>query len=114
MPYIKSTKELFAALRDPASHDWSIHGYPLYFLTADGGCLKPSTVRANIWEVGRATRDYFRRRNNRNLCIYGDPSWAVVGWDVNWEDPELYDDHTGERIKSAYAEPENEEPDNER
>ena len=105
MPLIKSTKELFAALRGPASHDWSMHGYPLYFLTADGGTLKPSTVRENIGVVARATRDYFRR--------HGDPSWAeqwaVVGLDINWEDPDMYDDHTGARIAPAYAEPENEE-----
>src|SRR5690606_10883614 len=101
MPLINSTKELFAALRGPAAHDWSMHGYPLYFLTADGGTLKPSTVLENIGEVGRATRDYFRRR-------YGDPAWVVVGWDVNWEDPDMYDDHTGARIAPAY------EPDNDR
>ena len=101
MPLINSPKELFAALRGPAAHDWSMHGYPLYFLTADGGTLKPSTVRANIGTVARATRDYFRRR-------YGDPSWAIVGLDINWEDPDMYDDHTGARIASAYAEPENE------
>ena len=79
----------------------SIHGYPLYFLTADGSCLKPSTVRENIGTVARATRDYFRRRNTRNLYIHGDPSWAVVALGINWEDPDMFDDHTGARIASA-------------
>jgi hypothetical protein len=30
--------------------------------------------------------------------------WRVVACDTNWEDGELYCDHSGERIESAYAE----------
>ena len=30
--------------------------------------------------------------------------WHIAGADINWEDPDLYCDHTGERIESAYAE----------
>jgi hypothetical protein len=33
-----------------------------------------------------------------------DVSWVAAGADVNWENPDLYCAHCGERIKSAYAE----------
>lgn len=67
-------------------------GYPLYFITSDGGALSFDTVRKNlrsvIWSI-------------RNQC---DDGWRVVACDINYEDAELTDDHTGEQIESAYAE----------
>lgn len=69
--------------------------YPLFFVTADGAVLSFEAVRANFRQVAVATRDNDTRSG-----------WCVVGADVNWEDPELYCDDTGERIESAYAEPE--------
>lgn len=68
-------------------------GYPVFFITADGGALAFQTVKDEIDEIKEAIED-------------DDTSggWRVVAADVNWEDPELYDDHTGDRIESAYAE----------
>ena len=71
----------------------SVGSYPVFFLTADGGALSFATAweeRANIAEA----------INGRS----GDKSWRVTHVDVNWENAELFDDHTGERIESAYAE----------
>lgn len=65
-------------------------GYPLYYVTADGGVLSPEAVR-------------------ENQALTNDPDdkqWYVVRAEVNYEDPDLYCEHTGERIPSAYAEPE--------
>ena len=33
-----------------------------------------------------------------------DDGWRVVACEVNYEDTELYDDHTGRKIESAYGE----------
>lgn len=72
----------------------SVGCYPTFFITTDGAALSHEAVRANLWQVARSTRDGVR------------DGWAVAGFDANWEDPELYCDHTGERIESAYAEDE--------
>lgn len=57
-------------------------GYPLFFTTRDGAALSFA-----------AMRERFREE-----------AGAVEGVSVNWEDSDLYCDHTGERIPSAYAE----------
>lgn len=67
-------------------------GYPLFFITDDGGVLSFKTVREEY--------DQIRESIEEDL----NDGWRVVAVDVNWEDPELYDDHTNERIESAYAE----------
>ncbi len=72
----------------------SVGSYPTFFVCSDGGALSHEGARENIWQVLRSTRD--------DLA----DGWNVEWLDVNWEDPELYCDHTGERIESAYAEPE--------
>ena len=100
MPYIHSVRELTYAIRQ--GRFTSVGGYPLFFLTADGGTLDPRTVKAELSQISRATRDYHKDRS-------GDAQWAVVAYDVNWEDASMYDDHTGERIESAYAEDEAED-----
>lgn len=66
--------------------------YPLYFITSDGGALSFDTVRANL----RSVLDSIRTKCN--------DGWRVIACEVNYEDTELYDDHTGERIESAYGE----------
>lgn len=70
----------------------SVGGYPLYYLSKDGGVLSSEAVDENI--------DLCRDPN--------DPQWFIVAAGVNWEDPCLYCDHTGNRIESAYAEEEEE------
>ncbi len=68
--------------------------YPTFFVCHGGAVLSHEAVRSELWQVLRSTRDYAR------------DGWTVIGLEVNWENPDLYCDHTGERIASAYAEPE--------
>lgn len=66
-------------------------GYPLYFVTSDGGALAFDSVRDNL----RSVLDSIRTK--------WDDGWRVVACEVNYEDTELYDDHTGRKIESAYG-----------
>lgn len=77
----------------------SLGSYPKYWLTKDGGTLSYAAVRAELRQIMRAMRDAAHYR-------WTDEQWCVVACDVNWEDADLHCDHTGERIESAYAEPE--------
>lgn len=63
-----------------------------YFVTDDGGVLGINTVMANIQSIN------FNDPDERQFYI--------VGVDVNYEDDQLQDDHTGEYLESAYGEPE--------
>lgn len=85
-----NTQELKQALRD-GPYAWP-GGYPKYFVASDGEALSFAAVRAEFKQVLNSTR---YKLND---------GWRVVGVDINWEDPELYCAHTGERIESAYAE----------
>lgn len=69
-------------------------GYPMYFITSDGDVLSFEVVKAERRNVLEAIRD-----NDHS-------GWRVVAVDVNWEDANFYCAHTGDRIESAYAEPE--------
>lgn len=75
----------------------SVGSYPVYFTTDDGEALSFATA----WEERALIADAINN-SERN-------GWRVVDVDVNWEDPALYDVHTGERIESAYAEDDAEE-----
>jgi len=69
-------------------------GYPCYFVTNDGASLS--------WRSA-----YYNRRNIlESIARKLNDGWRIVGVDVNWENPALYCDDTGERIPSAYAEDE--------
>lgn len=72
-------------------------GYPLFLVMSDGGCLCAVCIESERGLIHQAALE-----GERN-------GWAPMGVDVNWEDPDLYCDHCGERIESAYAEPEEEE-----
>ena len=88
---IKSISDFRRAIRS-GPYAWP-GGYPLFFVTADGAALSfkaASKERRNILE---AIRDNDTRGG-----------WRVVELAVNWEDPELYCDHSNDRIESAYAE----------
>jgi hypothetical protein len=63
-------------------------GYPLYYVTKDGGVLSPEAVIENL-----------ALTNNPD-----DPQWYVVQAQINYEDKDLVCDHTGQRIASAYGE----------
>jgi hypothetical protein len=61
-------------------------GYPVYYVTEDGGVLCPDD--ANMAEREGLTDD---------------PQWHIVGCDVNWEDAALICDHCGNGIGAAYC-----------
>lgn len=65
-------------------------GYPKYFITADGAALSFEAVRAEFKNV---VWSYM------NDCSDG---WLVAGVDINWEDQELFCEHTNKPIESAY------------
>lgn len=90
---IETVADLKATLR--AGAFTSLGSYPLFFHTSDGGALKFSTVRDElrqvIWSI-------------QNKCNDG---WRVIGCQINYENNDLYDDHTGDKIESAYGDDEN-------
>ncbi len=59
----------------------------------DGEALSHASARENLWQIARATRDGYEKQ------------WVFLGHEINWEDPDLRCAHSGERIESAYAEP---------
>jgi hypothetical protein len=64
-------------------------GYPLFAITGDGGCLCKCCTKTEREAIGTTT---------------GSDGWCVVAVDCNWENPDLFCDHCGDRIESAYAE----------
>ena len=91
MPYINTVQEFGAALKQ-GPYAWP-GGYPLYFVTSDGGSLSFATAWNERASIARAIIDDDKSGG-----------WKVIGYDVNWENADLTDDHTGNRIESAYAE----------
>ena len=90
---MKYTADQFAAdLKEP--YAWP-GGYPRYFVCSDGAAIAFKTAEQQRWQIRRAIRT-----NDTG------GGWCVVACNVNWEDPDLYCDHTSERIESAYAEDE--------
>ena len=87
---VKTTKDLKTALRN-GQWAWP-GGYPLYFITSDGAALSFDAVRSEYRQVINAIR---HRLND---------GWRVVAVDINYEDSDLYCDHTGKKIESAYCE----------
>ena len=85
---INNTNDLHKAVSN-GPYMWP-GGYPLYFLADDGEALSYSAVVQNYIEV----KDSVRRAIN--------DGWRVIGMDVNWEDPNLYCAHTGNKIEPAY------------
>lgn len=69
-------------------------GYPLFWVTADGGVCSFAVAKSERRNMLEAIRD----RDNSE--------WRPVALEVNWENAFLYCDHTGDRIPSAYAEDE--------
>jgi hypothetical protein len=69
-------------------------GYPLYFLTSDGCALSFKAAKQNCRNILESMSS---RLND---------GWCIVAVDVNWENDQLFCDHSGERIESAYGEDE--------
>jgi hypothetical protein len=67
-------------------------GYPLYFITNDGGAISWDGAKQDRRDILESIRDNDSR------------GWRVVAMEINYEDGDLYCDVTGERIESAYAE----------
>lgn len=67
-------------------------GYPCYFITSDGSALSFEAARKE------------RRNILDSIANNHNDGWRVIGLDINWENDNLYCDHTGKRIQSAYAE----------
>ena len=62
-------------------------GYPLFYVTADGGILCPKCA-------------------NDNITLLTDPDdrqWYVIGVDTNYEDDTLQCDNCNQLIEAAYA-----------
>ena len=63
-------------------------GYPLFYITRDGGVLCPNC-------------------SNKHQELVSDPSdtqWFIVAHEINYEDVDLSCDHCYGRIPAAYAE----------
>lgn len=75
-------------------------GYPLYFITDDGAALSFAAVRAEWRQIVWA----HLTERSCGLTVARDTGWHIAGCEVNWEDEDLFCDHTGERIESAYGE----------
>lgn len=70
----------------------SVGSYPLFAVTSDGAALRHRCCKSERESIGTTT---------------GSDGWNVIGIQPNWEHPDLHCDHCGDRIESAYAEPEN-------
>ena len=94
---ITSVADLKATLR--AGRYTSLGSYPLFFIAADGAALSFEAVRDEFRECINGRSDY------------AIPGWCIVACDINYEDPDLYCAHSGDRIESAYADNANVESD---
>jgi hypothetical protein len=66
-------------------------GYPLYFITSDGGALS--------YEAAKGCR----REILDSIATETNDGWRVIACEINYEDGDLYCDHTNSKIESAYA-----------
>ena len=87
------TLDQFNSALESGPYAW-LGGYPLFFVMADGAALSFKAAETMAETIREAIRDDLR----------ADCGWRPEAVDVNWEDPDLICDHTGERIESAYAE----------
>ncbi len=67
-------------------------GYPVFAITKDGAALCSQCTKDNLKLIVRDTHE----DNNTG--------WEIMSSMVNWEDTELYCDHCGKIIESAYGE----------
>lgn len=86
---IDTVAKLKATLRN-GPYAWP-GGYPMFFLTSDGGALSFDSVREELSNIIYAIKSH------------ASDGWRVVGCDVNWEDSNLVDDHSGELIEAVYS-----------
>lgn len=89
---IATMQDLKATLR-AGGYVWP-GGYPLYFICGDGGIMSWESVSSNLEYVFDAV---MHEPENSHWS-----GWRVCGCQVNYED-ELFCDHSGEPIESAYG-----------
>jgi len=85
------TVNYFRELIENGPYSWP-GGYPVYFITSDGAALSFKAAEENAGSIEFSIRE----------MVYDD--WHVLAVDLNFESLDLYCDHTGERIESAYEE----------
>ncbi len=85
---IESVADLKATLR-AGEHAWP-GGYPLYFVTADGAALSFDSARKEFRQIADS------------ISHGWSDGWRIVASAINYEDSELFCDHSGERIPAAY------------
>jgi hypothetical protein len=65
-------------------------GYPMYLIFTDGDSICIECARKEFKQICRDTKD---KSGN----------WEALGYDINWEDTDLYCCHCNNRIESAYG-----------
>lgn len=65
-------------------------GYPRFFVCSDGAALSYKAAQQH------------RQTIRRSIRTNSEDGWRVVACAINWEEPDLICDHTGEPIQSAY------------
>lgn len=93
---MKFTVEKFKEALANGKYAWP-GGYPIYFVCADGEALS-----------------FEAAEENQDLVIYAieeghTDDWAVVGYEINWEDEDLCCIHTNKKIECAYPKDESED-----
>ena len=73
-------------------------GYPIVYVFADGGCICPSCANENIREIDEAMRSPNGNKPHSSGC----GGWALAGFDVNYEEPDMVCDHCGKFVDPAY------------
>ena len=82
------TVEIKRAIRQP--YAWP-GGYPIFFVTDDGGCLCKNCARSEWRNIAQSMID------NVN------DGWNVTATEVNWEDTDLFCSNCSDPIESAYG-----------
>lgn len=80
-------EKIHAIRREWQAYAWP-GGYPLFYYTKDGGVLSPRAANSEL----------ARTLDPNDECFF------IVACEINYEDPDLWCDHTNERIPSAYCE----------
>ena len=66
--------------------------YPMFLVSNDGGVICIDCARKNFRFICEDTKKGYNT------------GWDIFGYDVNWEDENLYCDNCGKIIESAYGE----------
>ncbi len=85
-----ATKNIKDAIR--TKYAWP-GGYPLFLITSDGASL---CVTCGYQKYRQIAYAIMHKLND---------GWRVTAADVNWEDANLFCDHCGNQIESAYGNP---------